>query len=57
MNQTNLSLKTGNLTFKRGLIVLKPAKNSAVIHLPLDSVLDDETWTLNGTAGSESRDF
>ena len=37
------SLKKVNLTFKRGLIVLKLAKNSAVIHLPQDSVLDVET--------------
>ena len=33
------ALKKVYLTFKRGFIVLKPAKNSAVILLPLDSVL------------------
>ena len=37
------SLRKVNLTFKRGFMVLKLAKNSAVIHLPLDSVFDIET--------------
>ena len=36
-------LRKVNLTFKRGFIVLKLVKNSAVIHLPLDRVLDFET--------------
>ena len=48
-----------NLTFKRGFIVLKLAKFSAVNHLPLDSVLavEIEPQTSNGTAGSGSRGF
>ena len=52
LNQTNLSLIS---TFKHGLIVLKLAKNSSVIHLPLDSVVDVEnrSLTANGTGGSE----
>ena len=33
------SLKKVNLTFKRGFVVLRLAKKSAVIHLHLDSVL------------------
>ena len=36
-------LKKVNLTFKRGFIVLKLVKISAVNHLPLDSVLDVKT--------------
>ena len=41
------SLKKSNLTFKRGFIVLKLAKNSAAIHSLLDSALDVETCTSN----------
>ena len=37
------SLRKVNLTFKRGFIVLNLAKNSALIHLPQDSVLDIES--------------
>ena len=37
------SLRKVNLTFKRGCIVLILAKNSAVIHVPLDRVLSVET--------------
>ena len=33
------SLKKVNMTFKRGFVVLRLAKKSAVIHLHLDSVL------------------
>ena len=33
--------------FKRGFIVPKLVQNSALLHLPLDSVLVVETWTSN----------
>ena len=41
------SLRKVNLTFKRGFKISKLAKNSAIIHLLLDSVLGVETRTSN----------
>ena len=49
------ALKKVYLTFKRGFIILKPAKNSAVILLPLDSVSCRRSVNLKRQTGRRDR--